>query len=54
MTSIESLKDFKDNNLIPLRLACLSTSGWPIVISLWYTYMDSKIYCATQKNAKIV
>jgi nitroimidazol reductase NimA-like FMN-containing flavoprotein (pyridoxamine 5'-phosphate oxidase superfamily) len=53
MTSTESLKDYKDN-LIPLRLACLSTTDWPIVISLWYTYIDKKIYCATQKNAKIV
>jgi hypothetical protein len=31
MTSIDLLEDFKDNP-IPLRLACLSTTGWPIVI----------------------
>ena len=53
MTSIDLLEDFKDNP-IPLRLACLSTTGWPIVISLWYTYMDKRIYCATQRNTKIV
>ena len=53
MTSIDILEDFKDNP-IPLRLACLSTTSWPIVISLWYTYIDKRIYCATQRNAKIV
>jgi hypothetical protein len=53
MTSIDILEDFKDNP-IPLRLACLSTASWPIVISLWYTYIDKRIYCATQRNAKIV
>ena len=53
MTSVELLENFKDNP-IPLRLAALSINGWPIVISLWYTYIDQKIYCATQSNAKVV
>ncbi len=39
---------------IPLRLSCLSTSNWPIVISLMYIYISSKFYCATQNTSKIV
>ena len=39
---------------IPLRLACTTKSGWPIVLSLWYVYMEDKIFCATQKSAKVV
>jgi nitroimidazol reductase NimA-like FMN-containing flavoprotein (pyridoxamine 5'-phosphate oxidase superfamily) len=39
---------------IPLRLACLSTSNYPIVVSLWYVYIDEKFYCATQNKAKII
>jgi len=42
------------NSDIPIRLACLSTSDWPIVISLWYIYSGEKFYCATQNTAKIV
>lgn len=38
----------------PLRLSCISTSNWPIVISLWYVYMNEKIYCATQNTSKVV
>ena len=53
MTSIKLLKNFKDDP-IPLWLAALSTNGWPIVISLWYTYVDKRIYCATQHNSKTV
>jgi hypothetical protein len=53
MTSIELLENFKDDP-IPLGLAALSTNGWPIVFSLWYTYKNKKIYCATQRNSKIV
>jgi nitroimidazol reductase NimA-like FMN-containing flavoprotein (pyridoxamine 5'-phosphate oxidase superfamily) len=39
---------------IPIRLACLSTSDYPTVVSLWYVYIDNKFYCATQNKAKIV
>jgi hypothetical protein len=39
---------------IPIRLACLSTSNYPIVVSLWYVYIDEKFYCATQNKAKII
>jgi len=28
--------------------------NWPITISLWYIYKDNKIFCATQKSAKII
>lgn len=39
---------------IPLRLSCLSGSGWPTVLSLWYLYEGGKLFCATQENAHVV
>jgi nitroimidazol reductase NimA-like FMN-containing flavoprotein (pyridoxamine 5'-phosphate oxidase superfamily) len=39
---------------IPIRLSCLSTLDWPMVLSLWYVYIDEKFYCATQNTAKII
>ena len=42
------------NSKIPLRLACISISDWPIVVSLWYTYLNERVYCATQNTAKVV
>jgi nitroimidazol reductase NimA-like FMN-containing flavoprotein (pyridoxamine 5'-phosphate oxidase superfamily) len=38
---------------IPLRLACITESGWPLVVSLWFLYDDGKLYCATHKDARI-
>ncbi|MDX1533580.1 MAG: pyridoxamine 5'-phosphate oxidase family protein, partial [Nitrosopumilaceae archaeon] len=38
----------------PLRFSTMTPSGYPSIISLWYLYRDGKIYCATQKNAKVV
>ena len=40
--------------VIPLRLSCITPSGWPVVLSLWYLYRDGQLYCATQKTAKVV
>ncbi len=39
---------------IPVRLSCLSSSNWPMVISLWYVYKNEKLYCATQNTSKII
>ena len=39
---------------IPIRIAFIRPNGIPNIISLWYEQIDGKIYCATQKTAKIV
>ena len=40
---------------IPLRLACVTQSGWPMSVSLWYQYhIDGTMLCATQKSARVV
>lgn len=39
---------------IPLRLSCITPSGWPVVLSLWYLYRDGQLFCATQNTAKVV
>ena len=39
---------------IPIRLAFIKPNGAPSVISLWYVFIDKRIYCATQNTAKIV
>ena len=39
---------------IPIRLGYTNNHGIPNVLSLWFIQIDEKIYCATQKSAKIV
>ncbi len=47
--------EFYLNNVkIPLRLSCVTESGWPVVLSLWYVYQDEKFYCATVETARVV
>jgi nitroimidazol reductase NimA-like FMN-containing flavoprotein (pyridoxamine 5'-phosphate oxidase superfamily) len=52
--SQEAITAFLQQMRIPLRLALLTQTGWPLVVSLWYLYENGRLYCATQKTAKIV
>jgi nitroimidazol reductase NimA-like FMN-containing flavoprotein (pyridoxamine 5'-phosphate oxidase superfamily) len=54
MVSEDMIMELLTNSKIPIRLACRSITDWPIVVSLWYTYLNEKIYCATQNTAKVV
>jgi hypothetical protein len=46
--------EYLQESVIPLRLACTDSAGWPAVLSLWFTYHNKLIYCATQGDAKVV
>ena len=54
---MQKMNDFEyliGDKKIPIRIAYLTPDGIPNIISLWYEQIDGKIYCATQKSAKIV
>ena len=51
---LEKLDTVISDTKIPIRLASIKPNGTPSVVSLWYAFFDGKIYCATQKTAKIV
>lgn len=53
-TDSKKIETLVNETKIPIRIGCVTSSGYPIVLSLWYTMIDGKIYCATQKNAKII
>lgn len=49
-----SLEQYLTRAEIPLRLSCISNTGWPVVLSLWYLYEDGHLFCATPQVAKVV
>jgi len=51
---INEIDKFIPDPKIPIRIAFMKSTHLPAVISLWYVCKDGKIYCATQKTAKIV
>jgi len=45
---------YLEGTRIPLRLAAVTESGWPLVLSLWFVLREGSLWCATQRTAKIV
>ena len=54
MKDLSEASNFLDEIRIPLRLTAKTSTGWPVVISLWFQYQNSLLFCATQKTARIV
>jgi nitroimidazol reductase NimA-like FMN-containing flavoprotein (pyridoxamine 5'-phosphate oxidase superfamily) len=52
--SQDAITAFLHQMRIPLRLAAVTRTGWPLVVSLWYLYENGRLHCATQNTAKIV
>ncbi len=40
--------------VIPIRLAMVPESGYPVVVSLWFIPFENAIWCASSKNSKII
>ncbi len=45
---------FLQDARIPLRLACATLDGTPLICSLWYLHDAEGLWCATQKRAHLV
>jgi hypothetical protein len=45
---------FLDESVIPLRLAAVAPSGWPLVVSLWFARDGDTLLCATQESSPLV
>jgi hypothetical protein len=52
--SLIDMHEFLDAVRIPIRIACKTETGWPMVVSLWFLHQDGLLYCATRKSARIV
>ena len=46
--------DYLNEAIIPLRLAVLAPSGWPVITSLWFIVEGDIVWCATHRTAKII
>ena len=54
VADLTEVKDYLEQVKIPLRLACKTKSGWPMAVSLWFKHQNGKLFCATQKSARLV
>lgn len=54
VASLTEIETYLKSVRIPLRLACTTMSGWPMVVSLWFKHQNGRLLCATQKSARLV
>lgn len=54
VADLTEVKAYLEQVKIPLRLACKTKSGWPMAVSLWFKHQNGKLFCATQKSARLV
>lgn len=50
---IEKVEQYLRESVYPMRLSCITSSGYPLVVSLWYLYEDGYIWCAVQKDCTV-
>jgi len=51
--SHREIESFLGSTVIPIRLSVTSTSGWPIIVSLWFLYENGHLNCATRSSSNI-
>ena len=54
VAGLTEVKTYLEAANIPLRLACTTRSGWPVAVSLWFKHQNERLFCATQKSARVV
>lgn len=52
--SRDAIKEYLAETVIPVRLAAVDSDAAPIVMSLWFQFRDGAIWCATQREARLV
>lgn len=52
--SLEEIAQFLADTRYPLRLACVGDDGYPRVVSVWFTYLEGKLFCASHKSSHLV
>jgi nitroimidazol reductase NimA-like FMN-containing flavoprotein (pyridoxamine 5'-phosphate oxidase superfamily) len=52
--TFEQVERHLQDTVVPVRLACLTASGSPLVRSLWFLYRDGALWCASRPRACVV
>ena len=50
---LDEIKEFLNDSTIPIRLSLIDNKGFPIVVSLWFIFINNKFWCAVQSDSKV-
>lgn len=52
--SFEQAQSYLRDTVVPVRLACLTAKGSPLLLSLWFVYRGGALWCASRPQAHLV
>ena len=52
--SAQQIAVFLADTRFPLRLACVGDDGYPRVVSVWFVYLEGKLFCASHRSSQLV
>ena len=50
---VSQIETFLDSAVLPARVSCITTKGYPYIMSLWFLYDAQCLYCSVQKRTLI-
>ena len=51
--NIGQIEQFLKSTVLPARVSCITTNGYPHIMSLWFLYDSHCLYCSVQKKTLI-
>ena len=50
---INQIEQFLKSAILPARISCITTDGYPHIMSLWFLYDSQCLYCSVQRRTLI-
>ena len=50
---INQIEQFLKSAVLPARISCITTDGYPHIMSLWFLYDSQCLYCSVQRRTLI-
>jgi len=52
--NLDEIERYLSTTTVPMRLACNTARGYPLLNSLWYEYRDGFLCCAMHEDAAVI
>ncbi len=50
---IGKIEKYLEESVYPMRLSCITSNGFPLIVSLWFLYREGVLWCAVQRDCAL-
>ena len=51
---LNTVENYLNGSSVPMRLSVITSSGYPLVVSMWFVYENGALWCAAQEDSALV